>query len=148
MNLVVAVDGSDESERALAYAVDVVDRLDGRLTLVHVVDPDLTVDTASEPISDLPDAANLLVSTVEEAEERGAAVLEEAADVAADRGVDAETELLYGDPVTEIADLAKGADVDGVVVGHRGLSGKAERMMGSVAKGLVERAPVAVTVVP
>lgn len=47
----------------------------------------------------------------------------------------------------EFATRADAAGVDGVVVGHLGLSGQVARMVGSVAKGLVENATIPVTVV-
>jgi len=39
MQLLVAVDGSEESENALAYAADIADATDGSITVVHAVDP-------------------------------------------------------------------------------------------------------------
>ncbi len=39
MDLLVAVDGSQEAESALAYATDIADAMDGSITAVHDVDP-------------------------------------------------------------------------------------------------------------
>ena len=58
-----------------------------------------------------------------------------------------ETELLYGDPVRAITDYATEAGFDAIVVGHRGRSERAESMVGSVARGIVNQATVPVTVV-
>ena len=74
-------------------------------------------------------------------------MLDDAQAVAADRGIELATELLYGDPVEQLSDFASTEGLDAIFVGHRGHSEHAERFLGSVAKGLVERSDVPVTVV-
>lgn len=144
MRILVAVDGSDASDAALDHACELVDATDGSLTIVHAVNPDVYAGSGADSGEDL-------VRNVEAAEEEGAALLESAAATAADRGVPLDrTELLRGEPVETIARFTETADppFDGLVVGHRGLSDRYERMLGSVAKGLVGRAAAPVTVVP
>lgn len=150
MKLLVAVDGSDQSERALAYAIDVIGPGTGSasLTVVHAVDPQVYSEGGVEPVADLSDAAGrLVIESVEAAERRGLDLLDDARAVAGDRGVEVATELLYGDPVEQVPELVDADGYDGVFVGHRGLSDKYERVLGSVAKGILERVTVPVTVV-
>lgn len=148
MKFLVAVDGSAESERALAYATDVADAMDGSITVVHAVDPSVYDLGGMEPIASLADADNRLVrENLEDAESRALTVLEEAVDFAADLGRDVEAELLYGGPKREIPNYAADEGFDAIYVGHRGRSERVEVLVGSVAKALVERAPVPVTVV-
>jgi nucleotide-binding universal stress UspA family protein len=148
MKLLVAVDGSQEAEAALAYATDIADATAGSITLAYAVDPNVYEVRGSEPVTDLSDAdRRLVLEGVENAESRGLNVLDEASDFAAELGRDVETKLLHGDPVVEIADHAEEAGFDAIVVGHRGRSEHEDRLLGSVAKELVERATVPVTVV-
>ncbi|MBZ6497055.1 universal stress protein [Natrinema longum] len=148
MNCLVAVDGSEESESALAYAADIADATDGSITVVHAVDPTASDEGGSEPITSLSDAdARLILESVADAEQRGLDLTEDAAALAEERGHDAAVELLYGNPVAEIADYAESEGFDTIFVGHRGRSERAGLMLGSVAKSLVERATVPVTVV-
>jgi nucleotide-binding universal stress UspA family protein len=148
MKLLVAVDGSSEADDALAHATDIADATNGSVTVAYAVDPAIYDVGGSAPVSSLSDAERrLLVEDVEDAENRGLDVLEEAAALAAELGQDVETELLYGDPVVAITDYAESEGVDVIYVGHRGRSERTERMLGSVAKGLVERTTVTVTVV-
>ncbi|MFA9517867.1 universal stress protein [Halopenitus sp. H-Gu1] len=148
MKLLVAVDGSQEADDALAYATDIADATEGTITVVHTVDPDVYEQGGSQPISGLSDAdQRLLLESVEDAEDRGLNVLDDATTLAEELGHDVETELLYGDPVTVITDYAEETDFDTIFVGHRGRSERTDRMLGSVAKALVERATVPVTVV-
>jgi nucleotide-binding universal stress UspA family protein len=148
MKLLVAVDGSSEADDALAYATDIADATNGSITVAYAVDPAIYDVGGNAPVSSLSDAERrLLVEDVGDAEDRGLDVLEGAAALAAELGQDVETELLYGDPVVAITDYAESEEFDTIYVGHRGRSERTERMLGSVAKGLVERTTVTVTVV-
>ena len=148
MKLLVAVDGSEESERAIAYATDIADATDGSITLVHAVDPDVYDRGGTEPAADLADARDrLIVDSVEAAEDRGLEVLDAAIEFAADLGRDVSGELLYGDPPEAIAGFAEDGGFDTVYVGHRGRSARTVRFLGSVAEDVVQRSTVPVTVV-
>jgi len=148
MKLLVAVDGSEESRQALAYATDIADATDGSIVVVHAVDPSAYDQGGTEPVATPADAdRRLILESVEDAEARGLDLLDDAAAFARELGWDVETELLYGDPVTAVTDYAEAESVDTVYVGHRGRSERTDRMFGSVAKALVERASVPVTVV-
>ena len=148
MNILVAVDGSQEAEDAIAYATDIADATSGSITLAYAVDPNVYQESRSQPIESLSGADDQLVlESVEAAENQGIEILEDAAAFAEELGRDVQTELLYGDPVAEVADHADEAELDAIVVGHRGRSERVESLLGSVAKGIVERASVPVTVV-
>lgn len=148
MNLLVAVDGSDEAEAALAYAADIASAVDGSITVVHAVEPTIYDEGGREPAATLSEAERrLIVESVEDAEERGLDVIEDAAEFAGERGLDVRTGLVYGDPVPAITDYAAEEGFDAIYVGHRGRSERAERVLGSVATGIVRRATVPVTVV-
>ncbi|MDG5778123.1 universal stress protein [Haloarculaceae archaeon H-GB2-1] len=148
MHFVVAMDGSEQSERALAHAIDVGQPADATISVVYAVDPAVHDEGGDEPNGDVGDVNDrLIIEDVEDEEKRGAEVLEDAATFAAEYGIEVETELLYGNPVEQVADYAESIDADGIFVGHRGLSERAERVLGSTSKGVVERSAVPVTVV-
>lgn len=148
MNLLVAVDGSEDSARALRYACDIAEATDGSITVVHAVDPDVYETRDSDPITSLADASDrVIIDSLEAAEERGREFLDEAVDLAADRGQDVSDELLYGNPVPVITDFAEQESYDTIYVGHRGRSERAIEFIGSVARAVVERATIPVTVV-
>lgn len=148
MRFVVAVDGSEAGDRALDHAVEMTLAVDGDLTVVHAVDPDVYDTGGPDPEGDRSATERrLVVEDVEDAEERGARILDDAADRAAEAGLDVDTELLYGAPVETIPSFATAEGYDGIFVGHRGLSEREQRVLGSVAKTVVERASLPVTVV-
>lgn len=148
MKYLVAVDGSEESDAALAHALDVADAMDATVTVAHAVDPAVSDEGGGDPIASLADAdRQLIVESVEDAERRGRDLLDDAVEFAERRGHEVEAQLLYGDPVESVPDYADEEGFDAIFVGHRGRSERAARLVGSVAKGLVERAAVPVTVV-
>lgn len=70
-----------------------------------------------------------------------------ATDIAAERGASVNTELLQGDPKSEIIQFAEDHDFDHIVMGSRGRSGMSRLLLGSVAETVVRHSPVPVTVV-
>ncbi|MFC7154798.1 universal stress protein [Halomarina halobia] len=148
MQFIVATDGSEQSERALEYALDLAATTDAAVAVVYAVDPAVREYAADAPVASFADAENHLVIEDEgDAEARGEYVLGRAREYARERGLDVETELLYGDPVESVTELASRRDADAIFVGHRGMTPQYEGLVGSVAAGLVERATVPVTVV-
>ena len=119
------------------------------MTAAHAVDPSVYATAGADPGGGPVERADrFVVESVDYAEERGRRLLSAAAARAAGTGVPVETELLSGDPREVIPALAGREGFDGLVVGHRGLPERRERVLGSVAKSFVERSTVPVTVVP
>ena len=137
MRYLVATDGSTVSDEAVAYAAKHAAALGATLEIAHVI----TFETEFAG-GDLvrPGEGELL--------DEGQRTLEAATDLARETAdLTVETELLTGRPADAIVDHAVETDVDNIYVGHRGLSEKREQVVGSVAKTVVDRATVPVTVV-
>jgi nucleotide-binding universal stress UspA family protein len=160
MRLLVAIDGTDASEGALDYALEMASRLDASLLLAFVIEPAVRVTTeegstqrldGTEPIdtdADDDEADTQFVrEALEDARTTGDRLLHEAATRANAAGVDADTRIVTGDPVETLLRLAVEASTDGIVVGHRSTANHADDVGGSVAKALIERSSVPVTVV-
>jgi len=146
MHFVVCVDGSDQSDRALAHAERLASATNGSLTAVHAVDPEVYQQAGNGPIGDRSSGEQtLVIEAVEDAETRGEEILEDAREAVS---IELEDVLLYGDPVEAIPEyVEERGDVDGVIVGHRTVSDRHRQVLGSVAQGLVELSPRPVTVV-
>lgn len=148
MEYLVAVDGSEPSMDALRYAVQHAAATGAEIIAISVVVPEKFFTGGEDPPMNYEAAANDLVAeSVEDAEEEAQHVLDEAAEVGEDTGVEVETGMLYGEPVEELIEYADENDLDAIFVGHRGLSEEYEGLVGSTAKDLVGRATVPVTVV-
>jgi|APHM01.1.fsa_nt_gi Universal stress protein UspA and related nucleotide-binding proteins len=149
MKYVVATDGSPQSDEAVRYATSHALAFDATLELVNVITPG-TGTVEGKPIFEGEDVAA----------DDGRRILDRARDVARDASTDEgeesdggsavpemKGELLTGRPAHAISSHAVETGADGIYVGHRGLSSDREKVVGSVAKGILDEAEVPVTVV-
>jgi nucleotide-binding universal stress UspA family protein len=130
---VAGVDGSPGSQAAVRVAAELASALDDRLVLVHAVH-----DPPPFPYGD---------ARVRELE-RGRAVRDGERlleSVAGD--LDAETQVVLGDPATRLDEAAYEHDAELLVVGARGHSGLAAALAGSVSQRLAGSAACPVVIV-
>ena len=142
MLYLVATDGSEEGDEAVRYASRDAAALGAELEIVHVI----TVRTKLV-------GGELVVQEQTITAEEGRQTLQHAAKLAEESAakrevdLDVETKLLTGRPADAITERAVAANAAAIYVGHRGLSSKQEAVVGSVAKSVVSKALVPVTVV-
>lgn len=136
MTVLVAYDGSAPARKAMEYAFD--EHADDDIVLLRVVEVADSFTRMS------------LQAVQEMLDQRRAETSEELREEAADR-IDADTEyeidVVSGEPAREIVAYAEDHDVDRIVVGSHGREGVTRVLLGSVAEGVVRRAPVTVIVV-
>jgi len=116
-------DGSEHAARALDHAVDLADRHDATLDVLHVAGED--VDPGD-----------------------GEAAVETAGEAAADAGVAVNTAVIDGDPHDVIVEYVADRGVDAVVMGTHGRRGLDRFILGSVTERLLRTVDVPVLVVP
>jgi nucleotide-binding universal stress UspA family protein len=142
--VVVPVDFSETSRRAMAWAFDYGQRAPCDIHLIHVIERHLTfkdlVDTSAEGLRRELD------------EVEGAAQQELAAMAPDQTGREQIGEIHHhigiGKPADEIVRLAQEAGADMIVMGTHGLTGAVERLfVGSVAQKVVRQAPCTVVCV-
>lgn len=134
--IVVGVDGSEGSDRALSEATSVAKRDGAAIVLCHVV----------ERIAAKGDMAPLHAD--EPAVKQG--IEKQAADLR-DAGIEADVRfesVVLGGPARSIADLAAETGADLIVVGTRGHSALAGVVLGSVTQRLLHLASCPVLCVP
>ncbi|MGQ0742189.1 MAG: universal stress protein [Alphaproteobacteria bacterium] len=138
--LLVAVDGSECSLRALAYAIGVakaIDSLELYLVSVHP-DPDLYGDIQIHITRE-----RMLELQREHCKE----LLQPAVDAAKAAGVRYKSEILMGDTAPVIAKRAGELGCDGIVMGTRGMTAIANLVLGSTATKVIHVTTLPVTLV-
>ncbi len=143
--ILVAIDGSETSERALQEGIALAKEHRARLRLVHVVD-ELTAkgETPATP-ADFWKAVR----------KAGALILESARARAAQDGIEPETKLLeirtFGSLVRRVPSLivedARRWNADLIVIGTHGRRGLSKLLLGSVADGVVRTAGMSVLLI-
>ena len=138
-NVLVAVDGSEHAERALAEAVDIARTHDGALTVITVVTP------APLPVLAGPYAVPL-PRDPDEREREGQAILERAVASVPD-GVPLATTVCTGSPGPAIVERLVEGRHDLVVVGSRGRGAIRSLFLGSVSHYVLHHTPTAALIV-
>jgi nucleotide-binding universal stress UspA family protein len=145
--LLVGVDGSPGSRRAVAFAARLVPPAGGRATVVRVVEPvrlpSLGLLPANVRRQLLGQAAALDSARVRSARKDA----ERAAQRLARSGWRARAEVRLGVPLVELLRSLRANRADLLVLGARGIGGVTRFVLGSVADAATKRSPVAVLVV-
>ncbi|HMQ52798.1 MAG TPA: universal stress protein [Anaerolineae bacterium] len=127
--IVVAVDGSEHSHRALEYGQDLANRYEAAVWLVHV----------------FPHTSDLLgydeyEKLVARREAAGQTVLDEARQTLGTVSFPVYEELLEGPPAEAIINVAEVRGVDLIIMGTRGLGALQGLLMGSVSHKVMHHA--------
>lgn len=136
--ILVPLDGSDESRRALALAADLAGKYGAGLVLLHVVDLNQKMSALDRvtmsgyvPAEILEDGYRLTADALRS--------------VPAD--ISAKTETVAGDPAETILRRAESLQAGLIVLGSRGMGAVAGLVMGSVSQTVLHRARCPVVVV-
>ncbi|MGQ9539007.1 MAG: universal stress protein [Candidatus Bathycorpusculaceae bacterium] len=148
--ILVPLDGSEHSIRALDIAIRIAKKFAGKLTLIHVYSVGVRPIVVPEPATftpGIPIMAPVEYSKVAEAvKETGTRILTEGKAKAEAEGVKVEILLKEGHTVHEIVKAAEEGKFDLIVIGARGISRIKEIILGSVSDGVVRNAPCPVLV--
>lgn len=137
--ILAAVDFSDPSTHALAYAADLAQKLGAKLDVIHVY---------QLPMYGLPDggvlaSADFVAGLAEDLQKE----LDRTAESYRKRGLDVQTHLRQGPPHVEIVRQAQEDAAQMIVVGTHGRTGLEHLLLGSVAERVVRTSPVPVLTV-
>ncbi len=127
--ILVPIDGSNHSKKALAFACDMAAKYDASLDLLHVVQAPEAQHTT------MPDAAAITAEISNEAlKEAGHKVMQAAAEVVDtfDCKLDKQ-QLEEGPPAKQILNHARDKNIDLIIMGSRGLSSLEGVLLGSVS---------------
>lgn len=139
-HVLIAIDDSDTSRKALDEAIAVARAHDATLEIVHAIDEHLVHFFKANNTHELK---HVLVAGSED-------LLERAGSQARAAGIEATTRLLrgHGQHADDlIAEVVKTARADLLVVGSHGRRGVRRLLLGSVAENLVRKVSVSVLIV-
>ncbi len=150
--ILVPLDGSEHSLRALEIAVQIAKKFGGKITLIHVYSVSVGPVIMPEPTTLTPPMIPVMTpaevsKTVEATRKAGTSILTDGEQKVKAERVQVETMLKEGHTVQEIVRTAKEGKFDLIVIGGRGISKIRELLLGSVTDGVIHHAHCPVLVI-
>jgi len=135
MNILVPLDGSKYSEKALLHACDMAKNYQSRLILLYVVEKLISINPLDRK------AYLGMLRKV------GNDVLVKGKKTALKQGIDSKIVIKEGNIANEIIKLAKKEQCNLIVVGSKGLGATARFFLGSVSNKLANSSPCSILIV-
>ena len=137
MKVLIPIDGSAQSDRAVEHVAETLDP--DEVVLLNVIDP---VEAGYSAAATMPGYSE---EWYENRKEEAKSLFSEAKTHLEGQGVTTTTEV--GRPSRTIVSYVEDHDIDHVVMGSHGRSGVTRILLGSVAESVVRRSPIPVTIV-
>lgn len=135
MNILVPLDGSKYSEKALLHACDVAKNYHSRLILLHVVEKTFPIN-----FLDRKEYLGIL-------RKFGNKVLIKAKETTTKKGLDSKIIMKEGNITNEIIKTAKKEQCNLIIVGSKGLGAAARFFLGSVSNKLANDSPCPILII-
>jgi nucleotide-binding universal stress UspA family protein len=136
--MLVPVDGSENSYRALDAALFLSQKLGSDITVLHVME--------EVPITHI-ESQKLLRELLENYEKENEEILSKCSEIARKKGLTINTILLQGNPASIILDFSKKEKYDIVIMGSRGMGKFKELILGSVSSKIVHHSPCGILLI-
>lgn len=134
--ILVAYDGSRQSQKALQWAVAMASKFDSEITTVTVVKPPEFSPTISE-----------IDEFYADAEQHLAPILDSVRNFGLNNDIAIKTQILRGHPAESIVKYAYENKADIIIIGTRGMGGFRNLIIGSVAQKVVSYSKIPVLTV-
>lgn len=135
MNILVPLDGSGDSQKALLQACDLAKNYQANLILVYVVEKSHSLN-----LLDRKEYLEIL-------RKFGNKVLIKGKQTAENKGIDVTTTMKEGNISNEIVKLAKNKKCNLIIVGSKGLGATARFFLGSISNKLANNSPCSILIV-
>ena len=136
--LLVPVDGSENSLRALDHAIYLAKKTGANITAMNVIENPPTVYVESQ---------KLLNDLLAKFREESANILDKCKQIAEKNDVKIETVMGEGDAASTIVGYAQKGDFDTIIIGRRGFGRFKEMMLGSISNKVLHHAKCTVMIV-
>ena len=136
--ILVPVDGSENSLRALDHAIYLAKNTGANTTAMNVIENPPTVYVASQ---------KLLNDLLANFRTESANILDKCKQIAEESDVKIETVIGEGDAASNIIGYAQKGDFDTIIIGRRGLGRFKEMVLGSISNKVLHHAKCSVMIV-
>jgi len=145
-NVLVAVDGSENSDRALDFALDLAEKFGASVTILNVSES-LAMGAVPQESATYPSGSTAVLAKDLRAIQNELVSRNVYHARAVMPNLPVSSMLKEGDAALEIVNVAKDGGFDVIVVGHRGSGKMRERLLGSISEKVAHNAPCPVVIV-
>jgi len=135
INILVPLDGSEYSEKALLHACDLAKNYQANLLLLYVVENSFSIN-----LLDRKEYLTIL-------RKFGNKILNKGKEITMNKGIDSEIILKEGNIVNEIIKIAKNKKCNLIIIGNKGLGATSRFFLGSVSSKLSNNSPCSLLIV-
>ena len=135
MKILVPIDGSEYSEKALLHACDISKNYQSNLVLLYVVEKSFPIN-----LLDRKEYLKIL-------RKFGNNVLIKGKKITTDKGIDSKIIIKEGNITNEIIKVAKNEKCNLIIVGNKGLGSTARFFLGSVSNKLANNSPCSILII-
>lgn len=136
--VLVPIDGSDNSFRALDAALLLSENLGAKVTAIHVMEEIPVLHIQSE---------KLLRQLLDAYKKERQVILTKCSEIATSKGLSINTKLLQGNAGSTILDVCEKEKYDLIVMGSRGMGKFRELVLGSVSNKIVHHSSCPVMII-
>lgn len=136
--LLVPIDGSDNSFRALDHAIFLSKKITARITALRVMEYLPLVYVQSQRTMD-----TILSKYLEESE----SILKKSIDIGEKKGVRIESKMKKGDAASNILNYSKKEDYDTIIMGRRGTGKLRQLVLGSTSTKVLNHSDCTVVII-
>lgn len=140
--ILIAIDSSDSSSKIIAYGLNLAQKLDAEITVVHVIEPYSKRSTILNQLN-----PSMVKQTNELYELAGQKLMEAAKKQIAATKIPVHYETLVGNAAQQILSSAKRSEATMILIGSRGMNAVAEFILGSVSSKVAMYAEIPVLLV-
>jgi nucleotide-binding universal stress UspA family protein len=145
--IVLGVDGSEASGKAVDVAAEFAGMLRAEVTVVHAVADLMMMMPPVAPTEAMMTPPLLAEDALEDLEKAGREILAGAAERLRAAGVTSSVRLERGPAAHQIVQIARASGADLIILGSRGHGKLEELLLGSVSDAVVREAPCSVLIV-
>jgi nucleotide-binding universal stress UspA family protein len=145
-NALVAVDRSENSVRALDFALDLAEKFGASITILNVSES-LAMSAVPQESAAYPSGSTVVFAKDLRAIQNEVISKNVSHARAVKPNLPVSSMLKEGDAALEIVNAAKDGEFDVIVLGHRGLGKMRERFLGSISEKVAHNAPCPVVIV-
>jgi nucleotide-binding universal stress UspA family protein len=146
MKVILATDGTDQSEAAINITKELKLKNSDEILVISVVDMalPLSVDIYAGYLPSTEEIEKTVIENVQNVLETTGNRLKA---IFSEKGVSIKTELLHGSPESRIVEKAEEIEADLIIVGSHGYNRWERLLLGSVSDSVIHHAPCSVLVV-